>query len=671
VIEVPSRSRDLQIRYTALSFIAAENIRFRYRLDPYDRGWVDADTRRTAYYTKVPPGRYTFRVMASTGDDVWDPVDATLEMHVAPRFFETWWFKGLAILAAALLVWGLVRWRVSRLRFLAAQLQQRVDERTVELREREALLATQNVQLANQTDQLKELDRAKTNFFANVSHELRTPLTLTIGPLEDVRSQLITANGDGSATRAEAVPRIDMALRNSRRLFQLVNQLLDVAKLEAGRMPLRARRGDLNAFVRGVAAAFTAVAERRGMKFGISVAAGPVDASFDPDALEKVITNLLSNAFKFTPDGGTVTLAVECDAAAADNPAVARIHVADSGPGVQAAHLPHVFDRFYQVDATNARSQPGTGIGLSLARELAELHGGSLTVQSEGGRGAVFTVTLPLGDLTVDEATTPAPTATEDIATLLIVDDNADMRRYVRERFESRFRVVEGADGSEGIAHAREIIPDLIICDVMMPGIDGHGLCDALRSSHETDFIPIIMLTGQAGQDERIAGLGRGADDYITKPFDMRELEARVDNLLASRRRLRERFRGLPAPQRPAVATIDAGDQAFLDRLFAVLDANLDNPDFGVAELADAVFQDRSHLFRRTRELLNEAPSDLLRRLRLERAASMLTSADDSVAEVAYGVGFNSVSHFCRSFRESYGVTPSEYRARAGQPVPV
>ncbi|MEO5509026.1 MAG: two-component regulator propeller domain-containing protein, partial [Longimicrobiales bacterium] len=454
VLEIPGGSRDLQIRYTALSFLAAENIRFRYRLEPYDRDWVDADTRRTAFYTKVPPGRYTFRVMASTGDDVWDPNGAAFELHVAPRFFETWWFRALMLVAVAVLVWGLIRWRVSRLRFLAMQLQQRVDQRTSELREREALLAAQNVQLADQTDQLKELDRAKTNFFANVSHELRTPLTLTIGPLEDVRSQLLSDTAAGNDTHVEAVPRIDMALRNSRRLFQLVNQLLDVAKLEAGRMPLRSRRGDLITFVRGVAAAFTASAERRGMLFEIRAAPGAVDASFDPDALEKVLTNLLSNAFKFTPDGGSILLEVECVANHGTH-AFARIRVTDSGPGVPAAHLPHVFDRFYQVDASNARSQPGTGIGLSLARELAELHGGTLNVQSEGGRGAVFMLTLPLGD-EITEVMTPAVALPEDVTTLLVVDDNADMRRYVRDRFATRFRVVEAADGNEGIAHARE-----------------------------------------------------------------------------------------------------------------------------------------------------------------------------------------------------------------------
>jgi signal transduction histidine kinase/ligand-binding sensor domain-containing protein/CheY-like chemotaxis protein len=666
--------RDVEIDYTALSFLAPERLRFRYRLDPYDQDWTDADTRRSAFYTRVPPGHYTFQVAATNDAGVWTGSPATLSFDISPRFYETRWFIAMVVLSLGVLAWVTMRLRVNRLYLRARELQLRVDERTAELRQRESLLAAQNTRLETQAGQLKELDRAKSRFFANVSHEFRTPLTLTIGPLEDARAQLVS--GDGS----DAVSRIDMALRSARRLFGLVTQVLDVAKLEAGQMKLHAKRGDLVVFARGVASSFTSLAERMRIAFELRAPSAEVVASFDPDAMEKVIANLLSNAFKFTPEGGRITLSIEGGAEG-----FALIRVEDSGPGIPEAELEHVFERFYQVDESNTRSQTGTGIGLSLARELVELHGGTISVASAPMGGAVFTVKLPV-DLSVadpirleelhagngvgptdgkngDQAERSSSMPADDVTTLLVVDDSADMRAYIRARFEPRYRVLEGSDGNEGLARARESLPDLVISDVVMPGMNGHELFDALRSNPETDFIPVILLTAQAEGEQRIAGLDRGADDYIVKPFDMRELEARADNLIASRRRLRERFSA--SHVRLGSSTSDGkspADREFLDKLTAALEAGLADPDFGVAELASAVFQDRTNLFRRTRSLLNETPSDLLRRVRLERASKLLVQGDDGIADIAYGVGFNSVSAFCRAFREAYQMTPSSFR---------
>ncbi|HEX6575967.1 MAG TPA: ATP-binding protein [Gemmatimonadaceae bacterium] len=681
-IRILPAQRDLRIEYTALSFLAPENIRFRYRLSPYDKDWVDADGRRSATYTRVPPGNYRFEVVATTGGDVWTR-PAMLALDVTPRFIETATFKLLILLVIALTAWGLLRLRLARLRHLANELQLKVNERTSELRERETLLAEKNAQLEIQADQLQELDRAKTRFFSNVSHELRTPLTLTIGPLEEARSQIADSASHG------VVSRLDVALRNARRLYRLVNQILDVSKLEAGGTKLRAQETDLVKFVRGIASAFAGVAERKRITFRVDAGPGSQAVWFDHDALEKVIANLFSNAFKFTPDGGGILVSVEIP----DAFGMASIKVSDSGPGIPPEHLPHIFDRFYQVDETNTRAQPGTGIGLALARELSELHGGSITVTSEPGGGATFTVSLPLGrdhlgaDQIVDSDSSEEPDHTpgndldiemppdvstpvvshvlpEDSTTLLVVDDSADLRTYVRQRFDSRYRIVEASDGSDAIRRAREIIPDLVISDVMMPGTDGHALVAALRESAETDFIPVILLTAQSEQEQRIAGLERGADDYIIKPFDMRELEVRVENLISSRRKLKERFSGKQVEINASSDALSSSDRAFVERLKSAVENGLSDPDFGVGELASAVFQDRSHLFRRTRELLGESPSDLLKRVRLERAARLLVEGEGTVAEVAYASGFNSVSHFCRSFRLVNGVTPSAYRAR-------
>ena len=671
-IRLGTTQRDLEIRYTALSFLAPANVRFRYRLEPYDAAWVEAGSRRTAFYTKVPPGHYTFRVRASNNDGVWNEQGASLDLELAPEVWETQAFRFAALLTAGLLVAAAVGWRMRLLRVRTQELGRLVDERTQEL-------SAHKRQLEGQTEQLKELDRAKTRFFANVSHELRTPLTLTIGPLEDLRAEL------QDRARLDPPRQLEMALRNSRRLLRLVNQILDVAKLEAGQMKLRARCRDLVSFARGVAAAFTPVAEQKQIEFAVTSEPSEVLVWFDADAMEKVLANLLSNAFKFTPAGGRIALYVETRETSV------LLRVTDTGPGIAPEHLPHVFERFYQVDESTTRAQPGTGIGLALVKELAELHGGS--VGADSTVGATFTITLPLGRAhlrddqivaVTDEIAIPSsgspvggPTVVideevaavtgergVDVATLLVVDDSADMRTYVREHFASRYRVVEAVDGAEGIERAREVVPDLVISDVMMPRMDGNALCRTLKGDPETDFIPIILLTARASTDDRVVGFIGGADDYLAKPFEMRELEARVENLIASRRRLRERFAGAPAelPPTPPHPGLSRDDQSFVDRLHATIATHFAEPEFSVAELARQLFVDRSHLFRRTRELLGEAPSDLIRRARLARAAALLAEGAGTVAEVAYGVGFQSVSHFSQAFREVYGVSPSGYR---------
>ena len=668
--------RDVQIEYTALTFLEPANVRFRYRLERYDSGWIDAGSRRTAFYTKVPPGRYTFRVEASDAAGGWNEPGAALALRVLPRIWETGLFRWALGVAVVVLVLVAIRWYGARLRARAVLLEKVVDQRTATLRERERELAERN-------SALQSLDHAKTRFFANVSHELRTPLTLTIGPLEDLRTR---AGGDPQVERW-----LDIALRNSRRLLRLVNQILDVSKLEAGAMHLAPRPLDLGPFTRGVVAAFAPVAERKGIRLTVET----VDAlpgAFDADAVEKILTNLVSNAIKFTPTGGTVHVALSKDGESA------RLLVRDSGPGIAPDQIAHVFERFYQVDESTTRTQPGTGIGLSLVKELVELHGGSIVVESASDE-TTFTATIPplvaVAEVAVaDAAEVPVPaslphvidaertdhpaefseegTRGEDVPTLLVVDDSADLRSYIRDHFTARFRVLEAADGAEGIALARRHLPDVVLSDVMMPGTDGRELVRVLRGSAETDFLSIILLTAQSDDEQKIAGLEHGADEYLVKPFEMRELDVRVRNLIASRRRLRVRFSSspveAPAELRAEVQAVTArlapADQAYVARVEEAIQRGLGDPDFGVAELADAVAQDRSHLFRRVKELLAESPSEMIWRMRIEEGARLLTEGSATVTDVAYAVGFNSLSHFCRRFNEAYGVTPATYRRR-------
>ncbi len=717
-IELEPDERDLQIEYTGLSFVAPENMRFRYRLEGFNADWVEAGARRTAFYTNLPPGRYVFRVAASNNDGVWNEIGAAVSLRVQPHFHETKTYYALLAITIGLLASGAVWWRLRGLRARQRELSRLVEARTQQLRENEAQLEKQNAQLVDQASKLTELDRAKSRFFANVSHEFRTPLTLTIGPLEDLRSGLY---GD---VEPESSRQLEMALRNARRLQRLVNQVLDAAKLEAGQVRVQARQADLVSFLRDIAEVFAPLAERRLIDLRFEAQAQPIWVWFDTAALEGVFANLLSNAFKFTPEGGEITVETRLEPEEG-NEGYAVVRVIDSGPGISEENLPYVFERFYQVSESHGRLQTGTGIGLSLAKDYVELHSGRIQVESKTEGGTAFTVELPLGrahlsddeiapapehgpqaaglgaggdadsdeaegrhasseaaavidaaDLALRDAKADAPIPadgsglirrapgddSQDVTTVLVVDDNSDVRAYIRSHLETSYRIAEAADGKQGISLARQLLPDLVISDVMMPGTDGYQLCRELRASPETDFIPVVLLTAKAETEHKVAGLEKGADDYVVKPFEMPELEARVANLIASRRRLRDRFSGRRIELHAGNLDVSSADATYLERIRSIIEEHLSDEMFGVTELSDLANQDRSHLYRRIRSLLDETPTDLIRRLRLERAAQLLAGQAGSVAEIAYAVGFKGVSYFCKCFRDAYGVTPSAYR---------
>ncbi len=683
-VRLEASQRDFEITYTALSFLAPENLRFQYRLEGFQADWIDAGGRRTAFFTNVPPGRYEFRVRATRGDGPWYEQDSPTVVVVQPFFYETLWFRLTVAGSVLLLVLAGIRRRERAHQARADELSRLVTERT----------ATIEAQAAK----LRDIDEAKSRFFANISHEFRTPLTLTIGPLEDVLA------GTHGSTPSEVEEQLELSLRNSRRLLRLVNQLLDVARIESGEMKLLASRRDLVPVIEGICLAFVPLAERKTVAFNRVLPTDPVLAYFDADLLEKVVINLLSNAFKFTPPGGTVRLSLTTIAPSDDAgnaPARAIIEVRDNGPGIASAHLPHLFERFYRVREPGSRK--GTGIGLSLARELAELHGGSLEVSSEEGFGSVFTFRLPLGKShlspeqiddepghyeTIDpaeavahgsgletadtngdrpaeaeaaERETPGGESVDDATTVLVIDDSTDIRTYLRTHLEPRYRVLEAADGLSGLETVREQLPDLVISDLMMPGMNGTDLCEAMKADPELDFIPILLLTAKASPESRVEGLGTGADDYLTKPFNMQELTVRVDNLIESRRRLRQRI----PPHRPlTVGPIDvqSSDEAFLEKLTRVTEERMDDPEFGVDELARAMSESRSNLYRRLSKIGAPSAAELIRSLRLQRASQLLSAQAGTVGEIAYGVGFRSVSHFSRCFKDEFGTTASQYR---------
>jgi signal transduction histidine kinase/DNA-binding response OmpR family regulator len=580
--------------------------------------------------------------------------------------------RGVAVAAVAVAAAvAVTRLRGTRLLARQQELERLVEERTATI--------------AEQTKKLRELDRLKSQLFANVSHEFRSPLTLVIGPLQDALA------GDFGPLSGDLARQLAMAVSNAQRLLGLVDQLLDVARLESGRLRLSVWRSDLAALARRTVEPYLPFAERRGIGFSLEAPAEPVEAWFDETQLEKVFANLLSNALKFTPPGGTVRVAVQAPEA---GDRVLFI-VQDDGPGIPADQLERIFDRFHQTAV--GRIWPGAGIGLAFARQLVELHGGTIKAESREGHGATFTVSLLRGrdhfpaDLVTegpDEPARPAPpgmpvdlpldpagsetaeqTATaaedEDRTTVLVVDDHAEMRAYVRRHLEPAYRVIEAADGAAALDQVRHLPPDLVVSDVMMPGLEGNALFRALREDPELDLVPVVLLTAKASAESRIEGLRDGVDDYLVKPFDPRELRARVDNLLASRKRLLERFDG-KAPRSLRVSEIDVtpADEAFLARVQAKIEARLGDTELTVEALAAALGCDRSYLLRKLRALTGETPSELIRSFRLQRAEQLLRAGAGAVSEVAYTVGFKSVAHFSNAFQNRYGERPSAFASR-------
>ncbi|GAB5519160.1 MAG: hypothetical protein RhofKO_14110 [Rhodothermales bacterium] len=585
---------------------------------------------------------------------------------LSPPFRDTIWYPISLVLAVVLAVAAVSWLSATRLRARNRQLEAQVAERTEEIRQ--------------QAEQLKSLDETKSRFFTNVSHEFRTPLTLTIGPLEDLK------RGHHGPLPADVRGPIHQVLLSSRRLLRLVNQLLDVAKIEAHQLHLNRQPLDLAAYLRVLADVFVPLAQRKAITFQQSIPAKSVPVSADPEHLEKVFTNLLSNAFKFTPEGGRIGLALML----AEE--TVTVVVRDNGPGIPSDELPHIFDRFHRASSPETTVQVGTGIGLALAKELVELHEGEIKVESEAGFGAAFTVVLPQlawsGDGMPEVETPPAATVPDELApittddevvdddasggpTVLVVDDNADIRRYVRSHLEPAYQVVEAVNGADGLAQARTVLPDLILSDVMMPEMDGYELCRAVKTDAELDFIPVILLTAKASSASKLEGLSEGADDYLTKPFSSEELRARVENLIHQRHRLRERFMtALPTEKRDVQAdaeskagesSVRSADAAWAEQLRATINAHLADEAFAVDALADAMGMARAPLYRRTQEVLALTPAAYLWQLRVERGAQLLVSGAGTVSEVAYGVGFKSVQHFARRFRAAYGVTPSQY----------
>ena len=641
-IDLPYDQNNLAVEFASLFFNEPEKIHYRYMLKGADRDWIESGNDNVVRYTRLRPGNYKLLISASNTAGEWSSKVREISIRVSSPPWATWWAYTIYIMIIAVAVVWFWRYRENMIRM----------KEQIAFEHREAA-------------RLKEIDEFKNRFFNNITHEFRTPLSLIIAPIE------ILNNDPDLQERTKKI--LKGVNRNAEQLLNLINQLLDLSKLEAGKMTVNLSSGDLTEFARNSLEPFKALSTEKNIRLRFFSKELAGHFLFDKEKLEQVIFNLLSNALKFTSERGEVSLTLEKVQSIDSKQGLFRIVVSDSGVGIATENLTKVFDRFFQEDSAVTRNYPGTGIGLSLVKELVELMNGSIVVDSVPKKGAVFTVSLPLLPVTYEMATVVEGTATErtetfrvtrsgtDLPLILVAEDNPELRSFLVESLSQKWKVISAPDGNIAWDEMLEELPEVVISDAMMPGRDGFELCSLAKQDSRTAHIGFIMLTAKAAHHSRMEGLEAGADEYLTKPFHLGELEARIRNLLRHQEKVREHLRQqlLPAAPMPVLPHVN---DLFLQQLYNVIDERLDDPKLDVETLSGTMAMSRSTLNRKLNVLVGVSANELIRRYRLQKAAALL-AAGHEITGTAYTVGFNTPSYFSECFKQQYGKSPSEFTA--------
>ncbi len=678
-IKLKYRENSFSFEFAALHYSEPRKNKFAYKLEGFDENWVytRAD-KRFATYTNIAPGNYILKVKTSNNDGLWDKTPIQLKLTVVPPFWKTniaYLFYGL--LGISLIV-GFWRSTVSRTN---RKHQYHIDSIEQEKQE--------------------EIQRMKLEFFTNISHEFRTPLTLIKGPLEYLQR-------NSSKLSSEVLQeQYNLMHKNTDYLLRLVNQLLDFRKMNQGKMRLVVRPGNVLDFIKEVGEPFQFLARKKNINFRIHSATPSLESWFDHEAMEKIINNLLSNAFKFAPQDGDISILIAVDNAKkiddtnetnANFQGHLVLEVKDSGPGISKNKVETIFERFYVAKDKFKRNPEGVGIGLSFVKKLVELHQGNIEVKSAKGEGSNFIVKLPIEKAAYEnipeisckevtesdflmrssEAESLAIGINDEIEdqslsksrsklpVLLVVDDNADIRTFIKQALSEKYTVHEAENGKHGLEMAIKHIPNIIITDVLMPVMDGIKFCKNLKLSKETSHIPVLMLTAKSSQESEVQGLKMGADDYIRKPFDMELLELKLVNITKQRDELRKLFNRKVTLQ-PQEVTVTSADERFLQKAIEIVEKHMMNTDFNVEMLVKEMSLSRSNLYLKFKELTGLSSSEFIRNIRLKRAMQLLEQSDMSVKEIMYMTGFNTASYFSKCFKKQFGVVPSEYVKQTNQ----
>ena len=642
------------VSFASDNYVLPEKTSYAYKLEGFDEDWLTSlpDIRQLTY-TNLAPGTYVLRIKAVNSDGYAGTEEARLKIVIKPPFWLTpWAYACYAVLIAGTLFCGLV---------------------VVKRRERNKWRIRHMEEEARRTE---ELNQMKFRFFTNVSHELRTPLTLIISPLES----MIKETKDG-----KAADRLKLMHRNALRLLYLVNQLLDFRKNEMAGLHLNLSEGDIVPYVHNICNSFLMLSDKKDVRLNFFSAVDSLEMSFDEDKVGKVVMNLLSNAFKFTPGGGRVDVSLEVLQGASDT---LEIKIADTGIGIKDEDKPHVFERFYQAGQEGGgNTAGGSGIGLSLVREYVTLHGGTVQVFDNAGGGSVFVVDIPVrhsaagaaATLPAEAAADEAPAVADDVPpqpaeadskgavkkpVVLVVDDSGDFRAFMSDSLSLYFTVKVATNGEEALKMIAEVKPDLIVSDLMMPVMDGNELCRRVKADKKTADIPFVLLTAKQSVENKVEGLTIGADDYVTKPFNMEVLVLRMRKLIDMSSR--HKPHGYIDPE-PSEIVITSLDEKLIGEAIKYVEKNIARSDLSVEELSHELGMSRAHLYKKLLQITGKTPIEFIRVIRLKRAAQLLRESQQNVSEIAYQLGFNNPKYFSKYFKDEFGVLPSVYQEREGK----
>ena len=647
-IELKYNEKNFTINFSALSYIHPEKNRYRYKLKGFDEDWIESKTG-SASYNNLNQGTYQLIVYASNNDNVWCEQPLTLEIIIRPPFWFTWWAFVLYFLMAMLLLWYIVNFNLRK--------QKREFESTQRIRE---------------AKQLHEIDEMKFRFFTNISHEFRTPLTLIISPVEKLL---------GETKSEEEKSLLAIIHRNANGLLELVNQLLDFRKLDVQKDSLNISVGDVVAFIKDICYSFTELANKKTISFSFSTSISELRMEFDSEKMKKIVVNLLSNAFKFTPNRGKIDVNLSLIQQLNDDKKLLKISISDNGIGIPAKDLDRIFERFYRVESRENGHQTGTGVGLHIVSEYVKLHQGDIGVESVEGKGSTFTVMIPaklqiyeemiaehLQYEEIKDVLSPDEELIEEeyrnkLPLMLVVDDNEDFRNFISALFTETYRILKAGDGEEALKIILDKMPDLIICDVMMPKMDGFELCRLVKQDIRISHIPIILLTAKAGDENKYKGLEAGAEDYIAKPFNMEMLSLKVSRIIERQKKTRDQFKH-KVDITTSEVQITSMDEKFVKKAVALVEANISSSDFLVEDLCREMGMSRVYFYKKILSLTDKTPSEFIRFIRLKRAADLLEKSQMFVNEVAFQVGFNDPKYFRKYFKTEFGVSPNDYKKK-------
>jgi len=643
------------IEFAGIDLFNSNKTKYTYKLDGFTKEWLTTDVnQRKITYTNLDPGDYTFRIKVAGLDDKKNQTEVKLHIKILPPFWNT----GVAKIIYILIVIGILFWFRRWLILKERQNYQKEQERQEELRR-------------------LDLDMMKIKFFTNISHEFRTPLTLILTPLERIISK---------AHETEFASQLIMIHRNAKRLLNLVNQLLDFRKLEIQTIPLTPSHGDIVKFVKETVYSFNDVSENKRINMTFQTEFEEFYTLFDHDKLEKILFNLLSNAFKFTPEKGSVTVSIKF--AGSNNEQikegetkVVQLIVSDTGLGIAKEKHEKIFERFFQNEIPGTIMNQGTGIGLSIVKEFVKIHNGTIDIDSEPNKGTSFTIDLPLvvcshtetgiagvvvekipnnEILSIDENEETTEKTSSGKPTLLLIEDNEDFRFYLKDNLKEAYQIFEAKDGKEGWQLAISQVPDLIVSDIMMPALNGLDLCKKIKNDVRVSHIPVILLTARTSDQQKIEGYQSGADAYITKPFNYELLLSRIHNLIHLRKKLHKNLKK-HLEINPSEITINSLDEKLIAKALCIVEKNIENADFSVEDLSKEIGISRVHLYKKLLAVTGKTPIEFIRIIRLKRAAQLLEKSKMSVSEIAYKVGFNTPRYFTKYFLEEFNVLPSVY----------